>query len=211
MVGSCRKEFVEMFGLKKFFELSKQPESVEYIVAQLNARLQPIERGEVFEDPLDAMLKEHGYGEVSGGGTMMAAEQAGIHYCDIEIQVKHSSSDVMTAIIEKLEELGAPAGSKLKVEQTGDEISFGRLEGLSLSLNGTDLPTEVYEKSDVNELIESIRLSLGESLSFMGWWQGPQNTDLFFYGSSYEQMKAKIANARRKDPLCQKSVVEKIA
>jgi hypothetical protein len=41
-----------------------------YIIANLNARLQPLHRGDIYEDPLNRKLEELGLGEVTGGGTL---------------------------------------------------------------------------------------------------------------------------------------------
>ena len=76
-----------MFGVFK-----KKPQSVDQdapvlMIAQLNARVQPMDRGEYFEEPLDKVLKSEGIGEVTGGGTLLADESNGIEYSDIEIML----------------------------------------------------------------------------------------------------------------------------
>ena len=70
--------------------MQKEP---TFVVASLNARLQPIHRGEYFEDPLDAALIERNLGHVSGGGTMQM-KSGEIEFCDIEIQVDGPTPDV---------------------------------------------------------------------------------------------------------------------
>jgi hypothetical protein len=57
-----------MFG-KLFGE--KEPAAGDCIVARLNDRAQPLDRGELYEDPLDEILKTHDIGEVTGGGTQL--------------------------------------------------------------------------------------------------------------------------------------------
>ena len=55
-----------------FKKLFSKPETAKHLViARLNDRAQPIDRGERYEDPLDAFLKANGLGEVSGGGTQL--------------------------------------------------------------------------------------------------------------------------------------------
>ena len=73
----------KLLGNKKPKE--ERADNLTMIIAQLNARVQPIDRGDYFEDPLDEVLKSSGLGEVTGGGTQMAAEPDGIEYCDVEI------------------------------------------------------------------------------------------------------------------------------
>jgi hypothetical protein len=62
------------------------------VIVRLNARLQPIHRGEWFEDPLADALAKRGYGEVTGGGTMQIQATGEIEFCDIELQVSSSST-----------------------------------------------------------------------------------------------------------------------
>jgi hypothetical protein len=124
--------------LRSLIEKFKKPKT-SFLVAQLNARLQPIHRGEFFEDPLNEALDQAALGEVSGGGTLQDVTGE-IEYCDVEVQVIGSAADGAKLVIEVLEKLGAPKGSKLHVEAESREIPFGRLEGMAVYLNGTDLP-----------------------------------------------------------------------
>ncbi|MFP3489095.1 hypothetical protein R0K20_15960, partial [Staphylococcus sp. SIMBA_130] len=60
-----------MFGLFKKRGKAAEIEP-QFIVATLNARIQPIHRGEIYEDPLEEILSEASIGEVSGGGTLQS-------------------------------------------------------------------------------------------------------------------------------------------
>ena len=182
-----------------------------FVVARLNARVQPLARGDYFEDPLQDALEEAGAGEVTGGGTQLADEPAGIAFCDLEISLPKYSDDAINLIQRRLSELGAPKGSKLIIESTCKEIPFGAAEGLALFLNGTDLPDEVYEKSDVNHVVEEGDRLLGDAGEMRGHWQGSQETALSFYGASYEQMKTAIDPFVASYPLCEKERIERIA
>ena len=57
------------------------------LTVELNARLQPIHRGEMFEEPLENVLIQANVGEVLGGGTFMSATGE-IEKCDITLEVK---------------------------------------------------------------------------------------------------------------------------
>src|SRR6186713_2136845 len=137
--------------LKKFLtSLFNKKNDIEepvgnFIIAQLNEKVMPIDRGLVYEDPINEFLKEKQYGEVTGGGTLQ--EKTGeLAYCDIEIKLSTIDIDktVITNIIDKIESLGAPKGSKLIIERTKEEIPFGKKEGLALYIDGQNLPPEVY-------------------------------------------------------------------
>jgi hypothetical protein len=90
-------------------------------------------------------------------------------------------------------------------------VPFGFLEGMAIYLNGTDLPDEVYETCDVNELYEEINRLLGDRGEIQGHWQGPTETALYLYGYSIDEMKSLIADHMANYPLCQKARVETIA
>lgn len=199
----------KLFGKKP--SADEQPDGGAMLIAQLNARVQPIDRGDYFEDPLDDKLKSLGLGEVTGGGTQLADEPDGIEYCDIEIVVNEADQPTVEMIIKTLEELGAPKGSLLKFNSDADDIPFGKLEGLALFLNGSDLPAEVYANSDVNEIISSCDERMKGVGGFRGYWEGSRETALYFYGSSFDAMKSAIADFVDGDPLCKLSRVVQIA
>lgn len=154
-----------MFGL--FNKKEKSPEvEPQFIVVNLNARIQPLHRGEIYEDPLDEMLAENNFGEVSGGGTLQA-QSGEIESCDIEIQVINSNEKTISSIKDILEDIGVPIGSKIIIEANDFEIEFGTLEGLAIYLNGTDLDDKVYEENDSNLLYSELdRLTEGEGRVF---------------------------------------------
>jgi hypothetical protein len=96
--------------LRTLIEKLKKP-STSILVAQLNARLQPIHRGEFFEDPLNEALDRAALGgQISGGGTLQDVTGE-IEYCDIEIQIAGEVREVVKYIIDTLESSGAPKGS----------------------------------------------------------------------------------------------------
>src|ERR1700692_5118016 len=108
---------------KLFSQAAPQKES-NYIVAQLNDKIMPIDRGDVYEDPLDELLKNKGYGSISGGGTLQS-KSGEIEYCDVEIEIIKDdlTKEEISELIETLEALGAPKGSKLIIEKTNEHIN----------------------------------------------------------------------------------------
>ncbi|MGZ2259228.1 hypothetical protein [Roseobacter sp. A03A-229] len=192
------------------FRREETPQEGVFIVAQLNAKLGPMERFDHFEEPLQEILQERGIGEVTGGGTMLLGDHAGIDYCDLEILVREVSPDVLQTLRVGLETLGAPKGSLLKTDGR-DDMPFGTTEGLGLFLNGTDLPDEVYATSDVNEVIDSCDRLMEGIGAFRGHWDGPTETGLFFYGQSYEAMKSVIMDFTDAYPLCARARFEQVA
>ena len=191
--------------LKKLFS-----SQTEYIVATINARIQPIHRGEIYEDPLDDILKRESVGEIVGGGTLQS-ETGEIEYCEIEIEVSNSDQLTIDLVRKSLEQLGVPKGSKLLIESTDTVIEFGELEGLGIYLNGTDLDDEVYANCDSNHVYTELdRLTEGTGRVF-SFWQGETETAFYLYGSSFDAMKSMISELVENYPLCQKCRIEQVA
>ena len=72
---------------EKLFRKDKVEEnktSGNFLVANLNDRLMPIDRGDIYEDPLDEYIQANETGEVTGGGTIQL-RTVEIKYCDVEI------------------------------------------------------------------------------------------------------------------------------
>lgn len=199
-----------MFGLKFLSPAKPEPEG-ELLTVRLNARLQPIDRGDYFEDPLDETLSALGLGAVTGGGTELADEPDGIECVDLELVVADAEETTLQAIIARLEQLGAPKGSRVIVESTGAEHQFGAHEGMAIFLNGTDLPDEVYAEGDVNHVISELDRLMAGSGKFKSYWEGSRETALYCYGASFIEMRALIEPLLSQHPLCRKARVEQIA
>lgn len=182
-----------------------------FAYARLNARVLPLERGDRYEDPLAEALEENGYGEVSGAGTAQA-ESGEIEYCGIDIELINVEQGV-PFICNFLASRGAPKGSQLEYEHQGERriAPFGFLEGLALYLNGNELPDEVYETCDINDLYAELNRVLSDRGEIQGHWVGPTETALYLYGYSADEMRSLVAELLATYPLCQKSRLEQIA
>lgn len=203
------------FSLEEFLsELDAIPELSSDglpVTAQLNHLLPPLDRGARYEDPLEQALAAHGLGSLDGGGTLVQ-KSGEIEYIDIEVILTDGTRGI-PFLIETLEGLGAPRGSKLQV-RVGEElreVPFGRTEGVAVYLNGTTLPDEVYATSDVNVVVDELNKSLAGQGEMQGYWQGPTETALYFYGRSADDMKARMADFLASYPLCSGARVVTIA
>lgn len=190
------------------FGLLKKRDDRPVVVITLNARLQPIHRGESFEDPLEDWLRGAGLGEICGGGTAFDPVE-GVQSCDIEVRLCDTSDATLARLTEQLHALDAPVGSKLVFGER--EIPIGVCEGLALHLNGTDLSDEVYASGDPDELVDLLQAALEGHGQIMSHWDGQRETSLFMYGRCYADMAAAIAPVLASYPLCQKARLEKIA
>jgi hypothetical protein len=181
----------------------------QLFVARLNAKLQPMHRGEIFEDPLDEELRKSSLGSVSGGGTQMA-KTGEVECCDIEIEVDAASEESAASIVRILERLGAPKGSKLILARNNETL-FGSTEGLAVYLNGTDLPEETYKECDSNFVYAEFDRLLGGEGQVYSYWQGSRETAFYMYGNSFVAMNERLQSFLSSYPLCQQCRVVQIA
>jgi hypothetical protein len=183
------------------------------LTLQLNARLQPIDRGDLFEDPLIEWLEESNLGYITGGGTALG-ELGEVSECDIGIALYRNDQETMAKLFEFVESLGAPKGSKVFLAGENDEVqqlAIGLAEGLALYLNGTDLPDEVYETGDINTLYNDLSQAIEQIGAIFSHWNGPRETAFYLYGVSFERLRAAIEPMIQAYPLCQKCRIEQIA
>ncbi|KDN54638.1 hypothetical protein [Flavobacterium seoulense] len=142
--------------LKKLFKTKSEP--LQYFIITLNDKIQPIDRGEYYEDPLDKYLQQNKIGEIVGGGTQQANDGE-IQFVDIEIQI-NSNIDIESAqlkIIEFLESKGAPKNSSLRIEGTDKTTVFGKYEGIGIYLDGVNLDIDTYQNFDSNFVVSEIK------------------------------------------------------
>ena len=173
---------------------------------KLNARFQPKHRFEL-EDALQEILEREGLGEVTGGGTALSPDGE-VACCDIELELT-GGREAVQRTAELLGRMGIPKGSVLRAGE--EELAVGTLEGMAYYSNGTDLPDEVYRSCDINHVIAEMERAMEGAGRMYSYWEGKAWTALYFYGSSFEEMRERVRPFLASYPLCQKCRVERIA
>lgn len=177
-----------------------------YLYLNLKEPLQPVDRGGIYEDPLQEVLDARAPGSaVVGGGTAQGPDGSPTD-SDIEVEVVGDPAEVMALVIDVLEFYGAPKGCTARLND-GEPVSFGRAEGLELALNGYDLPAEVYQANDVNELLARIGQALGTEGRMHSHWVGPKYTSIYFYGPSADRLRELVEPITSVHPLAAQSVL----
>lgn len=179
-----------------------------YLTLQLNAKLRPLDRGDIYEDPIDEILNQLEIGEVDGGGTMMQANGE-VENCDVELALSRDDKEVIDKVLEIIDDIGVPKGSLLHGEEI--EIPVGRLEGMAIYLNGTDLDDSVYADCDINFVVSELNRLMEGRGEMYSYWEGARETALYFYGASFGEMYACSQAFINEYPLCQKSRICQIA
>lgn len=175
------------------------------VILELNARLQPMHRGEIFEDMFEEMFERFGIGEITGAGTFQMATGE-VEKCDISMSVLKNKLNPFISLLKRIDII--PKGSKLIIN--GEETPIGTAQGMAIYLNGTELDEEVYKNNDINQLIEQLDKSLENIAQRLSHWESPTETALYYYGKDYIAMKKAILPITKKHPLCQKCRTEKI-
>lgn len=158
--------------------------------------------------PCRKFWKKSRQGKVTGGGTAQNPNGE-IAYCDIDIYLTEDTPERLNWLVSLLNTIGIPKGSVL--QGTGPEIEVGTLEGLAYYSNGADLPDEIYQTCDINYVIEQMEQAMEGIGRMYSYWEGSTYTALYFYGTSFAEMKEKIEPFIASYPLCQKSRIEQIA
>ncbi len=95
-----------------------------FVYIKIPASLQPLERGEKFEDPLQEALEQRGLGEITGGGSQLSnLDENGhrsIEFCGLDVDLYEAASG-LALLRSELARLQAPPGTVLLYELDGHE------------------------------------------------------------------------------------------
>ncbi len=97
----------------------------QLIFVRIPEQLQPLDRGAKYEDPLDAALKKHAVGEVSGGGSLLSAPdkngKRSIEWVGIDVDLTNFEKG-LPILKRELRRLGAPHNTVLEYTRDGKKI-----------------------------------------------------------------------------------------
>ena len=84
-----------------------------FFYVRIPGDIQPIERGERFEDPLQAELQKEQLGEVTGGGSQLAGRGKEIEFCGLDVDVTDRDRGLQL-IREVMRRLNAPSDTVIE-------------------------------------------------------------------------------------------------
>ncbi|MDH4101533.1 MAG: hypothetical protein OEV28_13290, partial [Nitrospirota bacterium] len=166
-----------------------------------------MDRAVRYEDPLEKFLEEQRKGVIAGEGCQSSDEQE-VQFVDIDLELVNLD-DAVDLVKQVLESAGAPVGSELRFERDGVEesVPFGVIEGVAVYIDGQNLPNEVYEQWDIEELAEEIDEAMAGTGEIRGAWSGEEETALYLYGPSAETIFSMLQPLLTRHPLCQNARV----
>lgn len=172
-------------------------------VAQIEEYIEPIDRGDRYEDPLGKALEEKGFGAVTGGGTQLDDEHL-VLWADVDMELANLD-DALDFAKETLNNLGVPIGSKIHYEKDGETHSddIGKLEVLGIYLDGIGLPEEVYAELDFAAFYDELKAILKPQVELRGIRQANEETGLFAVGASCDKAYDLLPALTGKMPILQ--------
>ncbi len=108
----------KLFGSKAATGAQKASELDEerFIYVMIPGDIQPLARGERFEDPLEDALREAGIGTISGGGSQLDDPypdgRPRVAFCGLDVDVRNLEAG-RQLIMQRMKTLGAPVGTEL--------------------------------------------------------------------------------------------------
>jgi hypothetical protein len=93
-----------------------------FIYIKIPGNIGPDDRGDLFENQINPVLKKDGLGSVSGGGSLLGDEQSDgtrlVEFCGIDVDVTNCdrAREVLRDLLPKL---NAPVGSELQFTKGG--------------------------------------------------------------------------------------------
>lgn len=169
-----------------------------YVLLSLNMRLAPDDRMELYENYLDKVVQQKGYGYVTGGGTWLNDGEPTVS--EVEFYIYKEKLNDFIKLMKGYENIGK--GSYLEYNE--EKVAIGTLDGLVLSIN------KKLDNESVNKLATEITELLKDKGSYYSYYQGEDYTNLYFYGNSYEEMKKQIEEYNKTCSVCENSTIEKI-
>ena len=161
-----------------------------YVLLSLNMRLSQEDRIKLYEDYLDDVVQEKGYGYVTGGGTWLEKGEPSIS--EVEFYIYSNKLNDFITLMKENETIAK--GSYLEYNE--EKVSIGTLEGLVFSI--------------INKLANEVTEALKENGKYYSHYIGENNTSLYFYGTSYEEMKIQIEEYNKTCSVCENITIEKI-
>ncbi len=171
-----------------------------FVLVTIWEHIEPIARGDRYEDPLHDALGEEDLAIVGGGSSF--TKKLGIEYVNVELEL--TSLTFIPKIIDTLEQQGAPKGSDLKYTVEGKDtvLEFGTTECLALFLDGVNLPQEVYQSADIDELVERLLEASKGQAEFRASWSGDSETSIHFFGDNADNLFKLMEPVLTAYPLC---------
>ncbi len=167
-------------------------------------RLAPELAESAFAQPLGRELEAAGLGRVTGHELSLDAGGEP-EVLTLSLSLVTDAPRALSLVAACLEELDAPVGSTIGNAECAELIRFGKSEGLGLYL-------PVHEAGDDERLavIEACTDALEGAGLYQGSYSFGDRTALYFYGDSFNRMRAAITYVMSYDPRCRNAYARRL-
>lgn len=180
------------------------------IVVRINDKCQPDLREDLYESGLSQCLEELDIGRITGGGTHVD-DDGRVAYCEIAIELKDTDDQHIATVIDALEDLGAPHGSKVLASAELEAREFGSFSGLAISIPLAALPSGNAFDAAVEGMLDEIDTRLLEDGELHGWFRGNVDLEIYAYGPDFAAIKACLLDLIDSNPFCRQMRLMQIA
>jgi hypothetical protein len=141
-----------------------------FVFVRIPEPLQPVERGDRYEDPLHEALQRGGHGEVTGGGSSLSAPDASgqrrVEWVGLDVELVHLARD-LPVLKSELVRLGAPRGTVLEYERDGAKVEEPLVGAMVPATDYPDPGQQVVTEPDAGELawLDAQRAAAAELLA----------------------------------------------
>ncbi|WP_282611223.1 hypothetical protein [Pelagibius sp. Alg239-R121] len=181
-------------------------------MVNLNARLLPLDRSDLYEIPLDDFMEANGLGMVDmdePAGSKMD-EKGEVLNCHFSLRLTEVSDQVLEKITRYLEGCGAPRGSFL-VLSDDRKIPFGVNEGLAIYIDASGSSDGDAWQGEIEKLRNELTQLLESDGQVQSSRELPNETALYLYGPSLDGMTTRVSPFLESAPLSNTARLEKIA
>lgn len=160
----------------------------------LPARVQPVHRGDWYEDPIEDELAAEGISlSVTGSRTMVDDD---VRVEGTELFVRTKDERFVAAAVDVLERQAAPSGSYVEDLRTGQRTPFGTCAVVVARLHAAVPVDAVFDRADGNTVlmaaIEAMRDELATTRGGVvpSWHVLPETTDVVLHGPDADALVA---------------------
>ena len=183
---------------------------LSFMTVRLPLKIGPHERGDMWEDPLADLIEPEEIAEVTGGGTMLA-DDGGIEFCELEIELADLSKDRLDKIQAAMLTINAPKNTKF-IDADGKVLrTFGTTAVVGIGLDGAGLPDSAYEGFSPDAFNNDVLAALGDGHSYGGSYAGKRYTYFYYHGPNGDVIRQTLEQFASDQPICQGAKFEQLA
>ena len=183
---------------------SLRPVDGSFAQATLPLRIGPELAQAAFSEPLDAELDRMGLGRVAGY-EITTDRDGEPEQLVLTLSLTTDAPRALDEVARRLDELGAPTGSRLGNAECADLITFGSSEGLGLYL-----PRHDTGDADHRALVRACKTAMAGAGLYKGSVSVGDQTALYFYGASFNRMRSAITYVMTTDPRCRNAFAKRL-